>query len=357
MRFILILLFYIAAAVGDTVYFKDGRTTYGQTLLISSKYITLEVFNPKTGELTDVSYPRNAIDKIIDESYLTLYRDNTILHKDLKPFYIPYTSNWEYIRTAVNGKRDSLVLKNGAVLKGRIADINSKNVFILQPGNNNHKKEISRRLHLSDVKSINGRAVIFRTSAPRFKKYATYPAILVNTGFAFNNARINTFTEAYVSSITDDPELTSFHIPHYLVGIVVTTDILFTAHWGMGMGWHYSQPGQDNSFQLNWLNVKYFLGSGNRFWVATGVTAASLTLKQSTKNYNYFIDADNIGAGAGIGLDMGNIGDWSVSFAMRYFYFKDQNVAIPFIDATTAEPRLNLSALQFSIALQMGGRL
>ncbi|RMH65440.1 MAG: hypothetical protein D6677_02565 [Calditrichaeota bacterium] len=358
MKSLLFIFILCATLLADTVLFKDGKKLIGQTLLISSRFITLETFDSQNGKLKDVSFPIQSIDLIRDETGVLLFKDNKKQVPDLSMYYIPYDGNWELLRMAITGRRDSIALKDGRSVIGRAVSVNRNNIFVLRPSPDKEGKEETIRILLDNVKSVN-RMPVVRPGNVLPKKISLFPALLVNVGFNMTHADLSRFIGEYKARVTDDPDIYAYNLSDTNPGYYLSSIFLFNARWGMEMGVQMSALKGNSSMQMEWLAGKYFWGDSEAkgFWVMAGVGFISFNSLFSTNDYKYVIDARDVGPALGMGLDLGAIGDWSVSLGAHYFVFRDKEVKISFPIEQANNPRLNLSMFMLHIAFQMGGRL
>ncbi len=360
MKYFLLILLFVAFGYADQVIFKDGRVRNGQTILISGDVVTVEVLDIRNGQLKNSTFPRASIDKIVDESGVVLFEKGRLKVTSFKPYYNPFYSNWEDLRMYVTGQKDSLVLKSGKTVTGRIVSVNRDELFILPAASGKNRKKNSLRLWLSDIRSVNGYPVIVAPDSKPLRKepMEVFPVMTANAGLSFLSTTFTDFGSDYRLAVGDNDLPADLMLSDRYLALELSSYLLFNQYLSLGVTGDIVFSREGTSYQLAWLSARYTFVPGNsRLWLegSYGATALSHTLK--SQNYEYLIDANTLGPGIGLGLDHGRWGDWGVSVAAHYFFFGRQAVSVDFLDTPVAAPELNFNMFRLSIALQLGGSL
>ncbi len=360
MKIFLFILLFTAFGLADQIVFKDGRVRHGQTILISGGVVTVEMLDSRDGQLRNATFPREAIDKIVDESGVVLFEKGWRKVVSFKEYYNPFYSNWEDLRLRVTGQRDSLLLRSGKTVAGRVVSVNRDELFILVAGRQKKRKTSSLRLLLSDIRSVNGYPVIVvPDSKPlRMEPMEVFPVMTANIGLSFLNTTFTDFGADYRLAVGDEDLPTDLMLSDRYLALELSSYLLFDESFSLGLTGNIVFSREGTSYQLAWLSGRYTLTTGNsRLWLEGSLGATSLSHTLKSQSYEYFIDVNTLGPGIGLGMDQGRFGDWGVSVAAHYFFFGRQAVSVDFLDTPTTAPELDFNMFRLSIAVQLGGSL
>ncbi len=360
MKIFLFTLLLIAFGLADQIVFKDGRVRHGQTILITGDVITVEMLDLRSGRLQNSTFPRNAIDKIVDESGVLLFEKGWRKVVTLKPYYNPFYSNWEALRLRVTGQRDSLVLKSGKTVTGRVVSVNRDELFVLVAARDKELKASSLRLLLSDIRSVNGYPVVVVPDSRPLRKepMEVFPVMTANIGLSFLNTTFTDFGSDYRLAVGDEDLPTDLMLNDRYLALELSSYLLFNESFSLGVTGNIVFSREGTSYQLAWLSGRYTLTTGkSRLWLEGSLGATSLSHTLKSGSYEYLIDVNTLGPGIGLGMDQGRFGDWGVAIAAHYFFFGRQAVSVDFLDTPTTVPELDFNMFRLSIAVQLGGSL